>query len=123
MKIFVVQTIVGEVNPGLEGIHGLCPDAYTCTLSLAFISDLIQRGKDAHGLTGCHLTRGSVMNVIRKSREIGKMRRVILTCDQLVVGIGPVIAVGDYRDLTSGRALHLIGKLELAAIGQREPNT
>src|SRR5215216_780639 len=63
------------------------------------------------------------MNVVRKSREIRKMRRVIPTLDQLVAGIGPVIAVGDHCDLISGGALHIFGKLELAAIGQREPNT
>jgi hypothetical protein len=39
----------------------------------------------------------------------------------LVVGIGSVIAVGDHRDLTTGGALHIFGKLELAAIGQRKP--
>ena len=51
------------------------------------------------------------------------MRRVIPTLDQLVVGIGPVIAVGHHRDLTRGGALHIFGELELAAVGQREPNT
>src|SRR5262245_20287946 len=79
-------------------------------------SNLIQHGKNAHRLTGLHLTRRSVMNVIRESREIRKMRRVIPTRDQLIVGIGPVIAAGDHRDLTSGGALHLFGKLELVAI-------
>jgi hypothetical protein len=49
------------------------------------------------------------------------MRRVIPTLDKLVAGIGPVIAVGDHRNLTSGGALHLFGKFELAAIGQIEP--
>jgi len=63
------------------------------------------------------------MHVVRKSREVRKMRRVIPTLDQLVVGIGPVIAVGDHRDLTPGGALHILGELELASIGQREPNT
>ena len=73
----------------------------------ALTNDLIQHGKDAHRLTGRHLTRRSVMHVIRESREFRKMRRVIPTLDQLVVGIGPMIAVGDHRDLTSGRTLYI----------------
>jgi hypothetical protein len=32
-----------------------------------------------------------------------------------------VIAVGDHRDLTTGGALHIFGKLALAAIGQCKP--
>ena len=51
------------------------------------------------------------------------MRRVIPTLDQLVVSIRLVIAVGDHRDLTGGGALHILRKLELTIIGQREPNT
>jgi hypothetical protein len=33
------------------------------------------------------------MHVIREAREIGNMRRVLPTLDQLVVGVGPVISV------------------------------
>ena len=51
------------------------------------------------------------------------MRRIIPTRDQLVGGIGPVIAVSDHRDLTRWGALHIFGKLELAVIDQREPCT
>jgi hypothetical protein len=57
------------------------------------------------------------MQVIGEARKIRKMRRVIPTFDKLVVGVSPVIAVGDHRDLISGGALHLFGKLELAAVG------
>ena len=51
------------------------------------------------------------------------MRRIIPTRDQLVGGIGPVIAVCDHRDLTCRGALHIFGKLQLAVIDQREPRT
>jgi hypothetical protein len=51
------------------------------------------------------------------------MRRVIPTHDELIVGIGPVIAIGDHHNLSSGGSLHIFGKLELAAIGQRESGT
>jgi hypothetical protein len=51
------------------------------------------------------------------------MRRVIPTRDELIVGIGPVIAIGDHHNLSSRGSLHIFGKLELAAIGQRESST
>jgi hypothetical protein len=34
-----------------------------------------------------------------------------------------VIAVGDHHNLPSGGPLHIFGKLELTAIGQREAGT
>jgi len=55
-----------------------------------------------------------------EDREPWEMRRVIPTRDQLIVGISPVIAVGDYPDLPSGGLLHIFGKFELAAVGQGE---
>jgi hypothetical protein len=85
-------------------------------------SDLIQYGKDAHWPSGRHLTRSSIVNVVWESRQIREMRHVIPTPDQLVVGIGLVIAVGDHRNLPSRGALHIFGKLELAAIDQRKPS-
>src|SRR5215831_9436009 len=94
--------------------------APTYTLLPALTSNGIQHGEDAHGLTGCHLTRRTVMNMIRETREPREMRRVIPTHDELIVGIGPVIAVGDHHNLSSRGSLHIFGKLELAAIGQRE---
>jgi hypothetical protein len=74
--------------------------------------------KNAHRLTGRHLTRRSIVKVLRGSREIRKIWCVIPIFNQLVVDIGPVSAVDDHHDLTSGGALHIFGKLELAAIGQ-----
>src|SRR5262245_12526160 len=85
--------------------------------------DRMQHGENTHRLPRRHLTCRSIMHVVRKSREVRKVWGVIPTPDQLVVGIGPVIAVGNHRDLTRGEALHIFGKLELTAIGQREPNT
>ena len=36
------------------------------------------------------------MDMIREARKIREMRRVIPTRDELIVGIGPVIAIGDH---------------------------
>src|SRR5262249_19362935 len=93
---------------------------YTLLPALALTSNGIQHGKDAHWLTGCHLTRCAVMPMIRKAREPREMRRVIPTRDQLIVGIGPVVAVRAHYNLPSGGPLHVFGKLELAAVGQCE---
>ena len=57
------------------------------------------------------------MDMIREARESWEMRRVIPTHDELIVGIGPVIAVGDHHNLSRGGPLHIFGKLELATIG------
>src|SRR6266446_6015631 len=86
-------------------------------------SDLIQHGEDAHRLARRHLTCRAVMDMIREAWETGEMRRVIPTRDELIVGIGPVIAIGDHHNLSSRGSLHIFGKLELAAIGQRESST
>ena len=80
-------------------------------------------GKNAHRLPRPHFPCRSIMHVVRKSREIREMRRIIPTRDQLVGGSGPVIAVGDHRDLTRRGALHIFGKLQLAVIDQLEPRT
>jgi hypothetical protein len=75
--------------------------------------------RDAHRLTRRHLSRRAVMNMIREAREIKEMWRVILMHDQLMVGIRPVIAIGDHRNRPIEGPLHRCRKLELAAIDQR----
>src|SRR5262245_34051108 len=110
--------------PSVSGRTGLSSaiisSAPTYTLLPTLTSNGIQHGKDAHWLTGCHLTRHTVMDMIREAREPREMRRVIPPHDEPIVGIGPVIAVGDHHNLSSGGPLHIFGKLELAAISQRE---
>src|SRR5262245_260337 len=56
---------------------------HTYTLLPALTSNGIQYGKDAHWLTGRHLTRRTVMNMIREAREPREMRRVIPPRDKL----------------------------------------
>ena len=51
--------------------------ASTDTLLPALTSNGIQHGKDALWLTGCHLTRRTVMHMIRETREPREMRRIM----------------------------------------------
>jgi ABC-type multidrug transport system ATPase subunit len=81
---------------------------------------LIEHSQDVDWLAGKKVVFSFDVNVVRKAGQVEMVRRVVPTLDQVVAGVGPMVTVSDDADFAFGGASRILGKVESAAIAQRQ---